>query len=215
MDFVHEYIGTVAIEVIGPPAAGKTTFLETLAPSMEAIGEPLLELNTSGVLPAQSGITRQKAVIDHVLMRLAQAGDEVPLIDSGIIYLLAFGQMRFSRDPELKGLFRDTETAARYINARFSGIIRLNAPLEVLEKHKSADISRPRRSFQQNVRDFRSISRLVDELICRLGHQFLFDVHDSGDANQLKMARQWALSRSRHLPLADVVAAAEKSWTPR
>ncbi|GAB3555539.1 hypothetical protein GCM10027404_32640 [Arthrobacter tumbae] len=45
----------------------------------------------------------------------AQASDETPLIDSGIIYLLAFGQMRFSLDPELK----DTETAARQIDARF------------------------------------------------------------------------------------------------
>jgi hypothetical protein len=187
----------MAIEVIGPPAAGKTTFLRELSPAMVTVHEPLHELSTAGLLPTEPGIGRQKAVIDHVLTQLALAG-EGAIVDSGIIYLLAFSHLRFSLDPALTDLFEETAAASQTADIRFSGIIRLTAPMQVLEQRMLADASRKRGHFQENVMVFGTIYRLIDELMDELGQQFLFTVDNTGDSNQMCMAREWTMNRPRH-----------------
>ena len=202
----------MAIEVIGPPAAGKTRFLEALPPGIVTIHEPLHELSTAGLLPAEPGIGRQKAVIDLVLTQLALAGDSA-VVDSGVIYLLAFTHLRFSLDPALTNLFEETAAGSQTADIRFSGIIRLTAPMQVLEQRMLADASRKRGHFQENVAAFRSIYRLIDELIEELGQQFLFNVDNTGDSDQMCMAREWTLNPPRHLPLLEVVLTAKAVWT--
>lgn len=108
----------MAIEVIGPPAAGKTTFLRALSPAMVAINEPLYELNAAGFLPP-SGLGRQKAVIDHALAQSAQAGERA-VIDSGVICLLAFSQLRFRLDPDGQGSRLDKEPLQQRSSSRRS-----------------------------------------------------------------------------------------------
>lgn len=201
----------MAIEVIGPRAAGKTTLLKTLPPAVVPIKEPLFELNAAGLLHAEPGLTRQKAVIDHVLAQSVQAGDW-SATDSGVIYLLAFSHLHFGMEPALTDLFEVSAAVCKAPDIRCSGILRLNAPDRVLAQRRLADPSRKRGHFHENLVTFGAISSLIDDLVYELGRDFLFSVDNTDDTNQLNAARQWIQNRTRRIPLHDVVLTANSVW---
>lgn len=200
----------MTIEVIGPPAAGKSTFLESLAPSIMTISEPLHELKRTNRLPAP-GWSRQRVVIDHVMARLPTPGHRA-LVDSGVLYLLAFAGLKFVADPHAAELFDRAADSARSRDLQFSGVVRLTAPPDVLEKRRSADQARARNHFHENVQDYEIISQRVDDLARQLDPGFLFTVNDTNDPGQMRAAREWVLSRSSQRRLEDVIVAAKLRW---
>lgn len=201
----------MAIEVIGPPAVGKTTFLAALDSSVVTVSEPLLELNEAGRLPAP-GLGRQKAVLHHVLAQLPPRGHGRVLVDSGVLYLLAFARLHFLADPGIVDLFDEAAASARSRDLGFFGVVELNAPMNVLEQHKDSDQSRARGHFHENVLAHAEISTLVRKVVDAIDPALFFAVSNTSVPDEMHAACSWVLSRSRQIRLDEVIAAAKQLW---
>lgn len=152
------------IEIMGPPASGKSTFAGRI--TAKPIPEALPALRRAGRLPA-AGPGRQRLLLLEAAAAATRSGampGSRPVFDAGPLSTLAFTKHRFGPDVA-RATLRSTLTHVGDNWLAFERLIWLDAPLAVLVDRAEMDASRRRRNFESNVQAFRCIRRSVTSLM--------------------------------------------------